>query len=114
MRSGARVGRFLAGVILALGLATAGGVLSAWLPGVAKVAGATDEQPRYRDAAPTGIPEGFEPVDISEEMHQVESQRTQEMYRDVDRGMRARYDTPERRIRARYGGATWNMYDPFH
>ena len=100
MRSVAHGGRFLAGAILTFGLAT----------GV----GAVQEESRYRDAAPSGVPEGFEPVDISEEMHNVEVRRQREMERDVERGMRARYDTPERRIRARYGGATWNMYDPFH
>ena len=82
--------------------------------GLAGAAGAVRGQPRYEDGSPSSIPPGFEPVDISEDMRQIESRKQREMYRDVDMDLNYRYATPERRIRARYGGATWNMYDPFH
>jgi len=77
-------------------------------------AGASQGQQQYEDGTPSGIPPGFEPVDISEDMHQIEVRKQREMYNSVDRDLDMRYVTPERRIRARYGGATWNMYDPFH
>jgi hypothetical protein len=108
MRLGAHGIRGLATGLRALGLAL---VLAAALTGGA---GAVQGQQRYEDGAPSGIPPGFEPVDVSDDMHQIEARKQREMYNDVDRDLDWKYATPERRIRARYGGATWNMYDPFH
>ena len=81
-----------------------------------------DHEPRHGNGKPRpgggdrplAAPPGFEPVDISEDMHEIEVRKQREMYNSVDRELDMRYVTPERRIRARYGGATWNMYDPFH
>ena len=84
------------------------------LIGFGGAAGAVQGQQRYEDASPSGIPPGFEPVDVSEDMQRIENRRQREMEQQVDRDIHYRYATPERRIRARYGGATWNMYDPFH
>jgi len=91
-------------------------VLAMWIAsiGLAAMAGAVQGQPRYEDGTPSGVPPGFEPVDISEDMHRIESRRNREIQRDAQRDLDYRHVTPERRIRARYGGATWNMYDPFH
>ena len=100
MRPGAPLIRTLAVLCLALA------------PGL-EAAGVRGEQ-RYEDATPSGIPPGFEPVDVSEDMPRIEERRRREMQRDVDREFEGRHVTPERRIRARYGGATWNLYDPFH
>jgi hypothetical protein len=100
MRLGAIGIRVLAAALLGLGLTA--------------VAAAVQGQQRYEDGSPSGIPPGFEPVDISGDMEQIDNRRQREMDQQVDREMYQRYDTPERRIRARYGGATWNMYDPFH
>jgi hypothetical protein len=82
--------------------------------GLAAGSGTSQGTQRYEDGTPSGIPPGFEPVDISEDMHQIEVRKQREMYNSIDRELDMRYVTPERRIRARYGGATWNMYDPFH
>jgi hypothetical protein len=82
--------------------------------GLAAGSDASQGQQQYEDGTPSGIPPGFEPVDISEDMHEIEVRKQREMYNSVDRDLDMRYVTPERRIRARYGGATWNMYDPFH
>ena len=73
-----------------------------------------ETQGRHSDAIPTGRRPGFEPMDISEEMEQVRSRRVQEMERQVDADAYYRRGTPERRMRARYGAATWNLYEPWH
>ena len=73
-----------------------------------------ETQGRHSDAIPTGRRPGFEPMDISEEMEQVRTRRAQELERQVDADAYYRRVTPERRMRARYGAATWNLYEPWH
>ena len=73
-----------------------------------------ETQGRHSDAVPTGRRPGFEPIDISEEMEQVRTRRARELERQVDADTYYRRATPERRMRARYGGATWNLYDAWH
>lgn len=75
---------------------------------------AVQGQQTYQDGAPRGVPPGFEPVDVSSDMERIESRRQREIQQDAAVDMDYRYATPERRMRARYGGSTWNMYDPFH
>ena len=86
MRSGARGLGILAALALTLGLASA--------------VGASQGQARYEDAKPSGVPPGFEPVDVSEDMREIEARKQREMYNSVDRDLDMRYATPERRIRA--------------
>jgi len=73
-----------------------------------------DGRETHTDAVPTTRPPGFEPVDISEEMEQVRARRTREMQRQVDADIHYRTISSEPRLRARYGGATWNLYEPYH
>lgn len=73
-----------------------------------------ETQGGHSDAVPTGRRPGFEPMDISEEMEQVRTQRARELESQVDADAYYRRVTPERRMRARYGGATWNLYEPWH
>ena len=77
-------------------------------------AGSIQAEKRYRDATPEGIPPGFEPVDVSSDMEVIRRREQRQIEREAEIDINARYVTPERRIRARYGGATWNLYDPFH
>jgi hypothetical protein len=75
---------------------------------------AEQQQPGHSDAVPTGRRPGFEPMDISEEMEQVRTRRARELERQADADTYYRRATPERRMRARYGGPTWNLYEPWH
>ena len=65
-----------------------------------------------RDAVPTGRPEGMQVMDISADMERVRSRRMREMRQQVDADNHYRHVTAETRMRARYGAATWNMYEP--
>lgn len=88
------------------GLAAAG-LLLATLPALA-------QERRYEDAVPEGVPPGFHPVDVGEEVGQIEARERRELEQQGAVDMDYRYATPERWIRARYGGATWNLYEPFN
>ena len=85
------------------GLAAAGAL--AW-------AGAALGQAQHEDAQPPRYPPGFEPVDVTQEVRERQRQDAERMQRDVDFATEARYTAPERRLRAQYGSATWNLYDP--
>ena len=67
----------------------------------------------FEDAVPS-VPPGFEPVDVSVEVEQIRARKARELEQQVGTEMYWRRVTPERRMRARYGAATWNMYEPFH
>ncbi|MDJ0852425.1 MAG: hypothetical protein QNK04_28980 [Myxococcota bacterium] len=69
---------------------------------------------RHQDAVPSGAPPGFEPIDVSGEVAQIQRRNTRAMERQVDADIHYRRVTAEHRIRARYGAATWNLYDPLH
>jgi hypothetical protein len=53
-------------------------------------------------------------VDVGREVAEIEMRERRKIEQDAAVDMDYRYATPERRIRARYGGATWNLYDPYH
>ncbi len=75
------------------------------------------EDPRggqHSDAVPGALPPGYEVMDVSEEMEQIRSREVRELEQQVDVDARYRTITPEARIRARYGSATWNLYEPHH
>jgi hypothetical protein len=74
--------------------------------------GAAFAQTQHEDAQPPRYPPGFEPVDVTEEVRERQQREAERMARDVDFETQARYTAPERRLRARYGSATWNLYDP--
>jgi hypothetical protein len=76
------------------------------------LAGAAFAQTQHEDAQPPRYPPGFEPVDVTEEVQERQRQEQEQLARDVDFATEARYTAPERRLRARYGSATWNLYDP--
>jgi hypothetical protein len=90
------------------------GVTLAGLAAVAALAlaGAAFAQAQHEDAQPPRYPPGFEPVDVTEEVRERQQQDAEKMERDVDFATRARYTAPEQRLRARYGSATWNLYEP--
>jgi hypothetical protein len=71
-------------------------------------------QTQHEDAQPPRYPPGFEPVDVTEEVRERQQQEAEKMERDVDFSTRARYTAPEQRLRARYGSATWNLYEQNH
>jgi hypothetical protein len=68
----------------------------------------------HEDAVPQGVPPGFEPVDVSREVEEIQARKVRELERQAEVDMDYRYASPERYIRTRYGGATWNLYEPFH
>jgi hypothetical protein len=76
------------------------------------LAGAAFAQAQHEDARPPRFPPGFEAVDVTEEVRERQQEEAERLERDVDFSTRARYTAPERRLRARYGSATWNLYDP--
>ncbi len=74
------------------------------------------ESPRgqHEDAVPSGRLPGFEPVDIAEEMEQIQRRKQRELEQQVDADRHYRTVSSEPRLRARYGSATWNLYEPYH
>lgn len=93
------------------------GIVGRWLCSgafaLAVVDPAIAQEQQHRDAVPQAVPEGYEPVDVSEEVRQIEQRQHRELELQADRDVSGRYETPERRLRARYGGATWNLYEPY-
>ena len=77
-------------------------------------AGAAGAQSRHEDARPPERPPGFEPVDVEQEVQERQAERRQELESQAEVDMRYRYASPERDLRARYGSATWNLYEPYH
>jgi hypothetical protein len=71
------------------------------------------EDARHGDAVPGGVPPGYEAAEVDEEVAEVRARRVRELERQVDTEMYYRTATPERSLRARYGGATWNLYEPY-
>jgi hypothetical protein len=67
----------------------------------------------HTDAVPSARKPGFEPVDVSAEMEEIRSRDLRRMQEQVDAEAYYRHTTPERRLRARYGSATWNLYEPY-
>ena len=78
------------------------------------LADAAFAQTQHEDAQPPRYPPGFEPVDVTEEVRERQQQEAEKMERDVDFSTRARYTSAEQRLRARYGSATWNLFDQNH
>lgn len=76
-------------------------------------ASAQGDRPAYQDAVP-GVPPGFEPMDVTEDTRRIESRRMRELEQQVDTDRYWQTMTSERRIRSRYGAATWNLYEPLH
>ena len=74
------------------------------------------EPPRgqHDDAVPSGRRPGFEPMDISEEMEEIQRRQERELEQQVDADRHYRTVSSEPRLRARYGSATWNLYEPYH
>ncbi len=81
---------------------------------LALLPGISPGQKRHQDAVPSGAPPGFEPVDVSQEVSEIRRRNNRAMARQVDADAHYRRVTSEDRIRARYGSATWNLYDPLH
>jgi hypothetical protein len=75
--------------------------------------GLSPEQERHEDAVPSGAPPGFEPVDVEEEVSEIRRREVRKMEEQVDADIHYRRVTAEQRIRARYGSATWNLYEPY-
>lgn len=75
--------------------------------------GITGGKRGHEDAVPSGIPPGFEPVDVQEEVAEIRRRKVEKMARQVDADIHYRRVTSEQRIRARYGGPTWNLYGPY-
>ena len=73
-----------------------------------------ESRPKHDDAVPSGRRPGFEPMDISEEMEQIQRREERELERQVDADRHYRTISSEPRMRARYGSATWNLYDTGH
>lgn len=71
-----------------------------------------EDSPQHDDAVPSGRRPGFEPVDISEEMEEIQQRQEREMEQQVDADRHYRTMSSEPRLRARYGAATWNLYEP--
>jgi hypothetical protein len=67
----------------------------------------------HTDAVPSGREPGFEPVDVSKEMEEIRRRDARRMEEQVKADVYYRNVTPERRLRARYGSATWNLYEPY-
>ena len=78
------------------------------------LAGAAGAQTQHQDALPPKYPPGYEPVDVEAEVREKQAEDRQKLQSDVDFEMRARTTAPEARLRARYGSATWNLYEPSH
>jgi len=76
-------------------------------------AGPLEARPQARDAVPDGVPPGFEPVDVREEVDEIEREQVRKLEEQVDIEMHYQSASPERMLRARYGGATWNLYEPY-
>lgn len=86
-----------------------------WAAVVVWAAGAAwAQEPRYEDARPPSAPPGFEPVDVREEVQQQQREQARELLEQAEIDRYYRTLTPETRIRARYGSATWDLYDPYH
>ena len=68
----------------------------------------------HSDAVPGALPPGYEVLDVSEEMEEIRRRDVRELEQQADVDARYRRVTPEARIRARYGSATWNLYEPHH
>ena len=89
-----------------------------WLPiaflALAVLLGISPGDKRHEDAVPSGAPPGFEPVDVSQEVSEIQRRNNRAMARQVDADAHYRRVTSEDRIRARYGSATWNLYEPMH
>lgn len=68
---------------------------------------------QHTDAVPSGRQPGFEPVDVSEEIEEIRSRELRQLEQQVEADVYYRNVTPERRLRARYGSATWNLYEPY-
>jgi hypothetical protein len=68
----------------------------------------------HQDAAPSGRPPGFEPVDVEEEVAEVRARETRALEQQVDIESDYRQMTAEPWLRARYGSATWSLYEPYH
>lgn len=71
------------------------------------------DEAAHTDAVPSARPPGFEPVDVQEEVEAIRAKELRELERQVDADAYYRNITAEQRIRARYGGATWNLYEPY-
>jgi hypothetical protein len=72
------------------------------------------QQQQHRDAAPSGLPPGFEPVDVEEGVAEAQARETRELEQQVDAETDYRRLTAEPALRARYGSATWSLYEPYH
>jgi hypothetical protein len=70
------------------------------------------EDARHSDAVP-GVPPGYQAAEVDEEVAEIRAQRVRELERQVDAERYYRTASPERSLRARYGGATWNLYEPY-
>lgn len=81
---------------------------------LALLLGISPGKKRHEDAVPSGAPPGFEPVDVSEDVAKIQRRNNRAMADQVNADAHYRRVTAEDRIRARYGSATWNLYEPHH